>query len=195
MTINKYSSRHLSVISRDTSMTEEPIAKPSWWDDFTKHLTNNAAKSQRSIYDEISSILGNSKSKFSSVEEAVQDLSQRTGLATFLAQQKTASINEPKIFQEIPEMKIFIDNYITDHPGTSVEAVVHDLTKLNNVRDHLPDRSDVDLETRTYINDKIAELKALHPDMNDLNMNLGKVEHDSKVEEPGPLDICEPVAK
>lgn len=198
MSDNRYTARAISAINRDTSFTEEAESKkPNWFDEFERNLEKNAVQSQRSsksIYDQISAILGNSKSKYSSVEEAVQDMQQRTGLTAFLTQQKKAS-QEPEIFQKLPEMKIFIDNYIAARPGTSVEAVVHDLLKLDNVRNALPD-NDVDNEIRTYINNKITDIKSMHGSNNDsINFDLGKVEDTSKVEDPGPLAICEPAVK
>jgi hypothetical protein len=89
----------------------------------------------KSTFDTINQILGN-KSKYSTVDEAVLDMQKRTGLFDFL-QAKKASQQLPEIFNEIPEMKTFIDNYVQDRPGTSIESVVHDLVKVNAVKSKL----------------------------------------------------------
>lgn len=194
MSNNRYNARALPVISRDTSYTEEPYngEMPAWYNEFVKNLEVQSTKSQRSIYDQITSILGNSKSKFSSVDEVVEDLKHRTGLKAFL-QAKQANMSEPKIFSEIPQMKIFIDNFISDRPGTSIESVVHELLRIDTIRDKLPSKIDIDDDVKAYINVRIGESKERStPDVNNVNMNLGKVEPSNDIDVDNPFQSCEP---
>lgn len=188
---NKYNLRYLPVVSRDESATENYSGKtPSWYDEFVSNLEKNSTNSQRSIYEEISSIMG-FKSKHSSVEEAVEDLKERTGLAAFL-KSKQASAQDPDIFQKIPLMKVFIDNFVEDRPGTSIESVIHDLLKIDEIRHQLPEKTDLDDEVKSYINSKLIEKK--NHNLNDSsNSHLGKVDQSmSEIVLDDPLAICEP---
>lgn len=180
--MRKNSGRTLPSVYRDNTDS-------SLEDSFISNLQQNATRSPQSIYEEISSILGNTKSKYSSVEEAVQDMKERTGLKAYL--EATASNELPEVFAEIPEMRTFIDNFVKDRPGTSIESVVHDLLKIDSIRDRLPERSDVTDDVRRYINDKIAESLG-KKDFNRVEVNLGKADNNSDTVSDDPLGACEP---
>lgn len=199
MSNNKYSRRALPSVSRDDSSVEKSVNGPSWIDDFIGNLEKASVKSQseaqRSIYDDISAIIGNTKPRFSNVEDAVKDLKDRTGLSALLqakASLQSVPVKEPAIFKEIPEMKIFIDNFVEDRPGTSVESVTHDLMKLDNVRNKLPDRSDIDDEVRAYINSRIGNKLTETTDHNQVDLHVGKVDQSTPATTDDPLAICEP---
>lgn len=186
MSNNRYYGRNTGIISRDLSSTDKEYNKePSWFDEFVENLEKNAVQSREkdsSTYDQISQILGK-KSKYSSVEEAVQDMRKRTGLEAFLnakaesekKSKKTASTDvEPVIFKSLPKVKIFIDNFVSDRPGIAIEAVVHALELYFN-KDINKEELDDDL--RSYINNKIQEVKSMHPEKNDAdNMEIGKLD-------------------
>lgn len=192
----KYSARSLPSFYRDEVSADQPSAKPSWYDDFVQNLEKNSVKSQRSIYDDIAAIISGTKSKYSSVEEAVQDMKERTGLKAFLeGKQAIASTQEPEIFKKIPEMKVFIDNFVEDRPGTSVESVVHDLLKIDSIRDQLPDRTDVEDDVRVYINTQLAKSKNQHSDSNKVDLHIGKVDQSTPDIGNDPLAICEPLKR
>jgi hypothetical protein len=185
----KYSARSLPSVYSDGT----PPSSSSWYDDFLGNLEKSSVQSQHSIYDEINAIIGNTKSKYSSVEEAVQDMCERTGLNKVMsAKEAIASIQEPVIFKKIPEMKTFIDNFIEDRPGTSVESVIHDLMKIDVIRNKLPDRSDVEDDVRVYINKRIGETKSHQTDLNKVDLHMGKVDQSTPTVGDDPLAICEP---
>ncbi len=172
-------------------------APASWIDDFIGNLEKESTKSQphtrRSIYDEISAIIGNTKPKFSNVEEAVKDLKDRTGLNAFLkVKASMEQYKEPEIFKQIPEMKTFIDNYTADRAGTSVLSVIHELMKLDTVRNNLPSGSDIPDDVQVYISKKIGEAVGHQPDNNRTDMGLGKVDQSAPSTTDDPLAICEP---
>jgi hypothetical protein len=194
---NKYFTRNSSIISRDESSFDRGDRTPSWFNDFAKNLEKESAKPKSqdySLFDQINSILGN-KSKYSTVAEAVEDMQKRTGLYDIL-QRKQASASHYsniQIFKDIPVLKTYIDNYIDDRPGTSVEAVIHDLLKIKTIKEKLPQSDDVPLEVKKYINDKIMEVnKSIQKNDND-NFELGKLDlsEDTSVVDD-PLGGCEP---
>lgn len=164
----------------------------AWENSFIDNLQQTAKTHSDSIYEEISAILGNTKPRYSSMSEAIDDMRNRSGLAALLdAKKALAFIKEPKIFQEIPQMKVFIDNFVSDRPGTSIENVVNDLLKINDIKDKLPANTDIDDEVKAYINERIVESSA-KTDHNDVNMDLGKITHNLPLTSDDPFDICEP---
>ncbi len=179
---NKYSPRLNGIISRDTDSRDNETKLPSWLENFAKDLQKTSVQSRQqdeSTYDQISNILGN-KSKFSSVEEAVQDMRRRTGFEAFINaksekenNKKIAENVQPALFSELPKVKIFIDNYIQDRPGTAIEAVIHALEQYFSKelsQEHLDD------SLRRYIDSKILETKNLNPDDQNNDLNIGKLD-------------------
>jgi hypothetical protein len=162
-----------------------------WVKDFENNLEKSSTTSKNDIdyYSKINSILGN-KSKYSSVDEAVEDMRKRTGLDNYLK-----SIASEDIFQSIPAMKLFIDNYVSERPGTSVNAVIHDLLKIKSIKDKLPNNDDVPEDVKRYINEKILEAKRDLPLQGIEDLELGKVdltESDDLAKENNPFNNCEP---
>lgn len=180
----RYHGRSPSHISRDTGSVETGEREPSWFGEFVNNLEKSGVKSKKedlALFDQINNILGN-KSKYSSVEEAVLDMQRRTGLLDLLAQKKESGAAVQKkhanlqIFTQIPLLKTFIDNYIDDRPGTSVDAVVHDLLKIKSIKEKLPEGDDVSDDIRRYINDKITETNMQRPPSGEDNLQLGKLD-------------------
>lgn len=196
--------RSQSSIHRDSSSFDTGDKTPSWFNDYVANLEKNAVKSKKddyNLFDQINSILGN-KSKYSSVEEAVLDMQKRTGLYDLLNQKKQAAAEvdekhkDSQFLNDIPSLKMFIDNYIDAHPGTSVDAVIHDLLKIRSIKDKLPEGDDVPGEIKHYINDKIGELRMQNPSSSSEDFNLGKVDlsaDDNVSEDNNPFGGCEPV--
>jgi hypothetical protein len=194
--MNKYSTRSLPAVIKadEVSIERVPAQMPTWYNDFVSNLQMNSTSAQSSLYDDINAILGNAKPKFSSVEEAVKDLKERTGLDQVMnARSIVAFIQEPSLFKTVPELKIFIDNFVGDRPGTSVESVVHELLKIDSIRNKLPISADVDDEVRAYINRKIAESNSKNTDLNKVDMHIGKVDQtNQEAVVDDPLALCEP---
>lgn len=80
--MSKYS-RHQSVISRNA---DDKIEEDHWLKQFHKKLEKGAVQSksiENSFYDQINSIM-NGKSKYTSVDAAVSDMKDRSGLTAYL---------------------------------------------------------------------------------------------------------------
>lgn len=203
---HKYCGRAGSHISRDTSSTDNGSREPSWFGEFVNNLEKAGVKSKRedhSLFDQINGILGN-KSKFSNVEEAVMDMQRRTGLLDLLTQKKQAQLltdkkhENSKLLSDIPTLKTFIDNYVEDRPGTSVDAVVHDLLKIKSIKEKLPEGDDVPDEVRRYINDKITEINMQRPPSGEDDLDLGKLDlstDENTASDNDPFGGCEPVTQ
>jgi len=180
----KYYGRAPSHISRDTGSVETGGREPSWFGEFVTNLEKAGVKSKKddfSFFDQINGILGN-KSKYSNVEEAVLDMQRRTGLSELLQHKKQAQLEtenkhgDIELFKKVPLMKTFIDNYTDDdHPGTSVEAVIHDMMKNKTIKDHITEEEITD-DVKSYISDKIGDTLAARPSSGEEDMNIGKTD-------------------
>ena len=190
-------SRPTPSISRDYSFSTERKSEhePEWYSTFIDSLEKSAVKSKRddySLYDQINSIVSDKGSKFSSVEAKVSDMVERVGLKKMLANNanetkqtlnakaqltmQEAAVPQVKTFASIPELKTFIDNYVDGHKGTSVEAVIHDALKINQIRKKLEIEDTLPEEVQHYISFKIGEA---NKDSNQSHQNdnqLGKVD-------------------
>lgn len=190
--------RHQSVISRDPSFTTVSEKVPDWLSEFANAFEKESAKSKSqsySLYDQINGILGQ-KGKYSTVEEAVNDMAKRTGLSDYIEQVKQAQdmMESQNPFAKMPEVKTFIDNYVKEHPGTSVDSVIHELLKLNPVKEHLPQKDDVPEAIKRYINTQITEARSNTGHTSE-HLQLGKVDLKSDkntVKDNDPFSGCMP---
>lgn len=194
-------SRSNPSISRDHSYTSDHNSgkEPSWFSDFVDNLNKQAVKSKRedySLYDQINAIVGDKASKFSSVEEKVSDMINRTGLKKMLEAKAQLIENDhstPTLFSSIPELKTFIDNYIDARPGTSIDAVIHDALKINQIKNKLPEGDDMPEEVKRYINNKISDELGDRTNLHRDDMQLGKVDMTiDKNTVDDPLAVCMP---
>jgi hypothetical protein len=179
--MNKFS-RHPSIIARENS---------SLFEEYANILDNNNPKTKTSFdaIEQINRILGN-KSKYSTVDEAVLDMQKRTGLYDYLRKVQASS----NIMEEIPMIKTYVDNYVEDHPHASVFSIIHDMVKIQQIRNKLPTTDDVPPEVYKYINDKLTELESRYRDKNDSNQ-IGKVDvsvDDNIFKDNNPFSGCEP---
>jgi hypothetical protein len=205
---NKYYSRNNTVISRDEDSRERQTTRSDWFNQFAAEIEKastqpksktNPRSNINSTFDQINQILGN-KSKYSSVQEAVLDMQKRTGLYDLLNKKaevlhEMPAIKMPEIFTKIPDMRVFIDNYVADRPGIAVDAVVHALLKIRSIKAKLPDTDDVSEDVKRYINDKIMEAQMLHPS-SELGMQIGKADlshsDDGSSKDNDPFASCMP---
>lgn len=156
----------------------------SWYKDFATNLSREATTPAPSIHDQIHSIINNQgKSKFSSMDEMVNDLHERTGYKKFLegktagqegGMEVTASA-EPDIFKTMPEIKTFVDNYVEDHPDATIDSVIQSMLRITDIARKLPVPGDVSEDVKSYINNVIGERKQDNYSAVD-DHNLGKTD-------------------
>lgn len=101
-----------------------------WLKEFKNKLEKGAVqpKSTENIYDQINSIMNN-KSKYPSVEAAVEDMKQRSGLIDYLKKiNKIASDNNSAIDKNIPIEEIKVPVVIQKCPAikNTLENIIHD---------------------------------------------------------------------
>lgn len=118
-----------------------------WLRQFEKSLEKSAVQSRKmdqSLFDQINSIMSK-KSKYPSVEAAVQEMKERSGLIDYLKKSseqdnkpiKTAQVpqksNLPIVIQKYPAIKKTIENYITSTKGNlPVPAIIDKIKSIHN---------------------------------------------------------------
>lgn len=132
---NRYS-RHQSVISREA---DSHIDENHWLKQFEKNLQKSAVQSRKvdqSLFEQINSIMGNSRSKYKSVSAAVEDMMQRSGLTDHLQNinkksnekintKKASDINEESLLEQAKSA-------IKQKDWFTLGNALGELDKLNN---------------------------------------------------------------
>ncbi len=174
--------RHQPAIIRecDSSSSED-----NWMNQLAKNLERNAVEARKptSVYDQINSIINNKKSKFSSVEDAVQDMRERSGLKAYIDKvtkaansraKKLAQAQEPAIFQKAPMVKNTLENFIRETRGNStVPAILEKIKEIH--RNDAPDPKDWEDDSLVkFISVLNAKEKSKYPQDNAEYAELGR---------------------
>jgi hypothetical protein len=164
-----------------------------WMREFSRHLEKNSVqpKSQsESIYDQLYSVIRGNKPRYPTVDAAVEDMRNRTGLAAYHnqlkaekeLQNKTAQQKEIEVelFQQVPQIKDTVDNYIADTRGNLAVPEIVDRVRAIHKNDVSNNEVWANPSFLMYVHNKNMEEKKQHPANENFN-NLGKVDfHDSQ---------------
>lgn len=193
-------SRHQSVINRQS---DAGYSEDHWLKEFENKLQKTSVQPRgNSLFDQISTIM-NGKSKYPSVQAAVDDMMQRSGLTDYL-QTKTSSSNEeeaptkprktaqdqnssghkhdsktPDVIKQKPSIRRTLDNIIKETRGNiPVPAVISRLRAL-----HAGDVSDEgaweDEKLIRLVSNCNLQAKTDNPGVYDSFDNLGSGDHSS----------------
>lgn len=184
-----------------TTMGESSGDRVEWLDAFARKVEEvsksplNAvesarARDQRSLLDQISSIVSRQGRSSFSVEDKVQEYQDKTGLKEYIRRMSAAKEAErKKIAQEdqleLPEsfnkfsdnlkndIKTFVRNKCETHHGNiQVPALVEEVSKTFRQAGVQP--QDVnDMHFEKFISDQIARAKSRNPSADEHNHNLG----------------------
>lgn len=187
MSHNKYL-RHQSVISRYSDSVSD---ENNWLSELQKSLTKDAVQSRKvddSLFNQINSIINN-KSKYPTVDAAVEDMKQRSGLTDYLNKINKTSTNEgetvkkiaqnnvsdatPTIIKKVPAIKQTIENFIRDTKGNiSIPAIVDRIRSIH--QNDIADSKDWDDENLLkYISRLNLLEKQKNPSNFENHSNLG----------------------
>ena len=196
--MSKYN-RYSSVVSRQS---DADIDEDHWLKQFRKSLEKSAVQPRRvdnSLFDQINSIM-NGKSKHQSVESAVEDMKERSGLTAYIknikseneeaisGKTKTASDenkidnNTPDVIKKFPNIKTTIENYIRDTKGnSSVPAIIDKIRSIHQF--DVSDGKDWDDNKLIIFVSKLnLEAKANNPDNFQNESHLGERDHDVDID-------------
>lgn len=186
-----------------TRSSDEGSTQPSWMSDYAKRLTKESVQPYRkdnSVYDQIYSIINGNKPKYPSVDAAVKDMQERSGLLAYQDKLKVSSNQENikaiaaqicrkaaehdkkdekpeiKVFKLHPSIKNTIDNWVEEvHGNLPVPAVITRAKEIH--RGDIADDAAWDEDVlMAYVNDKCQEVKKRYPSEN-ANTNLGHLPH------------------
>lgn len=151
-----------------TRQSDENSSEDYWLNEFEKKLAVQPAN--HSLFDQISNIM-NSKSKYPSVEAAVEDMKERSGFAAFVKElSKTSDTEEattktaedhnqaidkkidltPIVIKKCPTVKSTLENYIRDTRGNlPIPAIIDKIKSIH--------RSDVS-DAKDWDDDKLMKL-------------------------------------
>ena len=169
------------VIGRSNPQIDDSFAK-----ELEQQLNKNSVNSvnrDKEIYNQILSIVGNKKSKFSSVDAAVKDMQERSGFSSFLKKksdkvknQKIASleITQPTLFQEYPHILQTFINCIDDNDGTlSTPALLERVKRIHN-REVVDNSLWDDPALIIYVSKQNLDKRKSREDFNSQHSGLGK---------------------
>lgn len=158
--------------------------------EFEKQLEKSAVQSKErdhNLFDQINSIIGNKRSKYQTVEAAVEDMKKRSGVTDYLkllaqkedsGQTKKAQSNdtdEPAIFKKCPAVKTTVENFIKDCFGLlPPQAVIHKVQSIHR-GDGCDDSDFLDPAFEKYVSEKIFEEKSSRPSEKIDTNQLGKM--------------------
>jgi hypothetical protein len=140
---NMSRNRYQNIISRESDAS---IVDDYWFKQYQKMLDKNAVQplsKTKSIYDQISAII-NKKSKFPSVEAAVKDMQERSGIIAYWEKlSKKSNVNlkkadvettEPEILKKFPNIKKTLENYIRDTKGNlDLPAIIEKVKTIHKL--------------------------------------------------------------
>lgn len=189
--MSNYSKRTLPLITRENGGSVS--SEDTWLNDFARHLETNGVQSKSkadSLYDTLNSIIRGNKPKYPSVEAAVDDMRERSGLASYKSQLKTKIAAEEidvPLFRSVPQIKQTIDNYIRDTRGNLVVPEIINRVKAIHKNDIADNAEWNSPSLLTYISNKNTAEKQLHPDTTQYS-NLGKVDYYNNDVDPSNTD-------
>lgn len=196
--MTNYSKRTQPIVSRENGGYG---SNDSWMQEFARHLEKNSVQSKsqsESIYDQLYSVIRGNKPKYPTVDAAVEDMRNRTGLAAYhnqlkaekdKAQNKTAQQKEIEVelFHQVPQIKDTVDNYIRDTRGNLAVPEIVDKVRAIHKNDTPDNTVWANPSFLMYVHNKNMEEKKNHPDNENFN-GLGKVDFQDSQRDPSNED-------
>lgn len=147
--------RHSSVVNRQS---EQPIDENNWLHRFEDNLLKEAVQTRKqdaSLFDQINSIM-NGKSKYHSVDAAVEDMKERSGLTAYLATINKISKDKDSVATKIASTKL--ENLISQckdaHHNNDWYKFGNLIAKINKEEDGIKTNSIESIRTLKYFKDK-----------------------------------------
>lgn len=182
--------RHQPVISRNA---DESIDEDHWLKQFQKSLQKDAVQPRSvdsSLFDQISNIM-NGKPKYTSVQSAVEDMKNRSGLTAYLEKIKTSETsnetakvaassekqkkNSPKVLEKKPSIANTIENIIRETKGNLPVIAVIEKVKSIHHNDVADDTAWDDDNLLLHVSDLNLKAKKDNHQSDDSH-NLGKTD-------------------
>jgi hypothetical protein len=144
--------RHQSVVSRHADAQKD---EDNWFGKLENSLIKDAVQPKKQddyLFHQINTIMNGTKSKYSTVEEAVEEMKARSGYSNHVTKIKVsenegsnkkvaADTNEakpkkpsiPTVIQKCPQIKDTLENFIRDTKGNvSIPAIIEKVKNIHN---------------------------------------------------------------
>lgn len=192
---------NMSKVTKNSSDRDE-----YWMKRFEESLQKTSVQSRemdKSIFDQINSIMNGSKSKYTSVEAAVEDMKERSGLTAYLNKIKVSkeeisnlttkkASNDsdlPLVIKKRPQIQHTIENYIRDTKGNlSLPAIIEKIKSLHK-RDIADDKDWDEEKLFHYISKMNLQAKKDNPNSYESYNNLGSNNYDGDDIDPSNSDV------
>lgn len=184
----------MPAIERSSNTLEGSPVLPQWMRNLADTLHKNSVQPyhNESLYDQISSVMNGTKSKYLNVEDAVKDMQQRSGLLDYRNKIEAQKNSSPKIaqmaavpnktevirlFEDKPQIKDTFDNYIEDTNGNlTIPGIVERIRSIHR-GDVTDDSMWEDENLLQYVNNKNIDVKKKYPSSDADSSNLGRLNH------------------
>lgn len=184
------SKRHQSVIHRHSDAF---IDEDNWMNKLEQSLKKDAVqprKIDQSLFDQISNIMNGGKSKHPSVQAAVDDMKQRSGLTAYLEKEELSKLSQnktvkkastdnntkmtPIVIKKCPKIEGTIRNYIQDSRGNLPIPAIIDKIKSIHMSDVSGASDWEDDNLIRYVSKANLEEKSKHSNAEDMYSELGR---------------------
>ena len=196
-TEDNMSKRHQSIIHRHS---EAYIDEDNWIHKLEQSLKKDAVQPKRvdqSLFDQISHIMNGGKSKYPSVQAAVDDMKQRSGLTAYLEKEELSKLSQDKtvkkasdnndlakdskhdkmipiVIRKCPKVEKTIRNYIEGSRGNLPIPAIIDKIKSIHMKD-VSEASDwEDDNLIRYVSKANLAEKSKHNNAEDMYSELGR---------------------
>jgi hypothetical protein len=180
--------RYQPVVARNS---DENISEDHWLKQFERNLQKGAVqpRAQQSLFEQINSIM-NQSSKYSSVEDAVEDMKERSGLTAYLKKSETENSEVikkasddnqtsekksklPLVIQKFPSILKTLQNCIRDSKGNlPIPAIIERVRSIHN--NDVSDAKDWDQDDLMYLVSQLnLDAKKGNPSNYENHNNLG----------------------
>lgn len=147
---------------------ENEVLDTIWYEALKNKLNKVAVQPARiddMLFKQINDVINSKKSKFSSVEEKVKEMIERSGLSNYIKEQNKIKLSKKansnvKLFEEYPNVKKTIDNIIEEYKGTvPVISVIDKIDRYHS--NEIKDKSLLnDNNLKQYIVNRNLQLKS-----------------------------------
>lgn len=199
--MSKYQ-RYQAAIIRNS---DENFSEDHWLKQFEKNLQKDAVqpKSQQSLFDQINTIM-NRTSKHTSVEAAVADMKERSGLTAYLknaeieateksnvtkqASDDKSNKKMPVVIQKFPGILITLENCIRDSKGNlPIPAIIERIKSIHH--NDVSDEKDWEQDDLMYLVSQLnLDAKKNNPTNYDNYHNLGSRDSSNAEIDPSNMD-------
>ncbi len=159
--------------------------------EFEKELSKKAVRSvekDNDLFNQINHVIRSKKQKFSSVNDMVEEMKERSGLNKFIKARQAQKIANQDVLQKHPEIKQTIKNYVEETKGTlPTQAILEKIKSL--FKSTIPDEQFWNDEALIKHISSVNYAERINNPKESVSGNLGKnlFKNEEDIGEPGSI--------